>query len=100
MIDKLRQLIREGERLTVELKRCRNKITNNIYETVSAFSNRYGGYILLGVGDDGEVSGVNPAAVDKIKKDFVTISKESSACELLHQHWASRRTWLRRQKLV
>ena len=72
MIDKLRQLIREGEGLTVELKRCRNKITNNIYETVSAFSNRYGGYILLGVGDDGEVSGVNPAAVDKIKKDFVT----------------------------
>jgi len=49
MIDKLRQLIREGEGLTVELKRCRNKITNNIYETVSAFSNRYGGYILLGV---------------------------------------------------
>ena len=71
MMNKLRQLIDDGEGLTVEFKRCENDLANNIYETVSAFSNRYGGYILLGVEDNGKVSGVNPKAVKKIKKDFV-----------------------------
>ena len=36
------------------------------------FSNREGGIILLGVKDDREILGVNPDAVDRIKKDFVT----------------------------
>jgi len=63
MIYKLKQLIHDGEDLTVEFKRCTNTIANNVYETVSAFSNRYGGYILLGVEDNCEVSGVNPDAV-------------------------------------
>ncbi|MDR2719629.1 MAG: putative DNA binding domain-containing protein [Nitrososphaerota archaeon] len=71
MMNKLRQLIDDGEGLTVEFKRCENDLANNIYETVSAFSNRYGGYILLGVEDNCEVSGVNPKAVKKIKTDFV-----------------------------
>jgi ATP-dependent DNA helicase RecG len=70
VINKLRQLLHDGEGLTVEFKRCERDISNNIYETVSAFSNRYGGYILFGVEDDGTISGVNPAAVSKIKKDF------------------------------
>ena len=48
----------------------RKELARNIYEIVSAFSNRYGGYFLLGVEDDGKVSGVNPYAVDKMKKDF------------------------------
>lgn len=70
MLNKLIQLIQNGEGLTVEFKRCEKEISSNVYETVSAFSNRYGGYILLGVEDNGEVSGVNPEAVAKIKKDF------------------------------
>ena len=67
---KLLQLINEGEGLNVEFKRCKDRITNSIYETVCSFSNRYGGYILLGVEDDGTVSGVEPGAVKRIKKDF------------------------------
>ena len=54
MLDKLKKYIHDGEGLTVEFKRCENELANSIYETVSAFSNRYGGYILLGVEDDGE----------------------------------------------
>jgi len=70
MLTKLLKLIRDGEGLTVEFKRCSDKITNTVYETVCSFSNRYGGYILLGVEDNGEVSGVLPEAVRQIKKDF------------------------------
>jgi ATP-dependent DNA helicase RecG len=70
MNTKLLQLIRDGEGLTVEFKRCADKITNAVYETVCSFSNRYGGHILLGVEDDGKVTGVVPAAVKQIKKDF------------------------------
>ena len=72
MIDKLKQLLRDGEGLTTEYKRCKVDISNSVYETVSSFSNRYGGYILLGVEDNGEISGVNLEAITKIKKDFVT----------------------------
>ena len=70
MLEKLKQLIRNGEGLNVEFKRCENELASSVYETVSSFSNRYGGYILLGVEDDGKVSGVNPESVAKMKKNF------------------------------
>jgi ATP-dependent DNA helicase RecG len=68
---KLNQLIRDGEGLAVEFKRCENKLVNGVYETVSAFSNRYGGHIILGVEDSGEICGVNSGAVPGIKKNFI-----------------------------
>ena len=57
-IDKLKQLLRDGEGMTAEFKRCERELPRSIYETVCSFSNRYGGYILLGVEDNGAVSGV------------------------------------------
>ena len=60
MLANIQKLVRDGEGLTVEFKRCTNELTNSVFETVSAFLNRYGGYLLLGVEDDGEISGVNP----------------------------------------
>ena len=73
MLTKLQQLIRGGEGLAVEFKRCANELTNNVFETVSAFSNRYGGYLLLGVEDDGTISGVNPKSIQRIKSNFVNV---------------------------
>jgi ATP-dependent DNA helicase RecG len=70
MLTKLQQLIRDGEGLTVEFKRCAKELPKSVYETVCSFSNRYGGYILLGVEDNGSVSGVKPEAVKKIEQDF------------------------------
>lgn len=70
MITKLLQLIRDGEGLTVEFKRCAKELPKSVYESVCSFSNRYGGYIFLGVEDDRTISGVAPEAVNKIKKDF------------------------------
>lgn len=70
MREKLQQLLRDGEGLTTEFKRCKSELSNSVYETVASFSNRYGGYILLGVEDDGTVPGVNRENISKIKKDF------------------------------
>jgi ATP-dependent DNA helicase RecG len=68
----LQQLLRDGEGLTVEFKRCVSELPKSVYETVCSFSNRYGGYLLLGVEDDGTVTGVAPEAVERIKKDFAS----------------------------
>ncbi|MDR1157740.1 MAG: putative DNA binding domain-containing protein [Oscillospiraceae bacterium] len=67
---KIQKLLRDGEGLTVEFKRCHDKLSHTVYETVCAFSNRYGGDVLLGVEDDGTVTGVAPEAVKQLKKDF------------------------------
>ena len=66
----LKQLL-SGESFTVEYKKCSNALSNSVFETVCAFSNRYGGFILLGVDDDGTVLDVQKEAVSKIKKNFI-----------------------------
>ena len=55
------------------------KLSSGVYETISSFSNRYGGYILLGVEEKevkgrkiGNVVGINPQQIQEIKKDFVS----------------------------
>ena len=45
----IHQLLEKGERLTLECKRCENKLPNSLWETYSAFANSYGGTILLGI---------------------------------------------------
>jgi predicted HTH transcriptional regulator len=68
----LNVLIKKGEGISVEFKECRRTLNRDVYETVCAFLNRHGGTLLLGVGDAGEVTGVDPDSVEQIKKDFVT----------------------------
>jgi ATP-dependent DNA helicase RecG len=69
----IRKLLADGEGLTVEFKECVNDLNNSVWETVCSFSNRYGGYLLLGVKDNGEVIGVNPKAIVQIKKNFANM---------------------------
>lgn len=72
-LEQLRQLLSEGEGLTVEYKKCADGLSNSVFETVCSFSNRYGGYILLGVDDDGSVLGVNRNLIIAMKKNFVNM---------------------------
>lgn len=65
-------LIHGGENIRVEFKKSTNEITRDVYDTVCSFSNRDGGIIVLGVKDNGEILGIIPDAVDRMKKDFVT----------------------------
>ncbi|GCC10022.1 divergent AAA domain protein [archaeon] len=50
----------------------RNAPNKDVYQTICAFLNRIGGHILLGVNNQGKITGVNPEAVSKIKKDIAT----------------------------
>lgn len=45
----IHELLKQGECLTLECKRCENKLPNSLWETYSSFANSYGGYILLGI---------------------------------------------------
>ena len=68
--DQVRKMLKDGEGLTVEFKECSERLSAGIYETVCAFSNRYGGHLFLGVSDKGDVVGVNPGKILLFKKDF------------------------------
>jgi ATP-dependent DNA helicase RecG len=70
--ERLMEIIRRGEGPDVEFKACRQGLSRAVYESVCAFLNRHGGTILLGVADDGEVSGIAPDVAAQMKKDFVT----------------------------
>ena len=69
----VRKLIKEGEGFTTEFKECINSLSNSVFETVCSFSNRYGGYIFLGIRDSGEILGVNPNCITDMKKNFVNM---------------------------
>ncbi len=53
-IDRIKLFIREGEGLTLEFK---ERFTPHIDEDLVAFANTRGGTLLLGVRDDGAISG-------------------------------------------
>ncbi|MDR3317813.1 MAG: putative DNA binding domain-containing protein, partial [Clostridiales bacterium] len=69
--EQIKKLIAEGEGYTVEFKKNTNELNHDVFETVASFSNRYGGHIILGVDDHGEVLGVNRNAAPNIKKNFI-----------------------------
>ena len=43
------ELLKYGERITLECKDSRNEISKSVWETYSAFANTCGGTILLGL---------------------------------------------------
>lgn len=47
--EKIRELLKYGERITLECKDSRNEISKSVWETYSSFANTCGGIILLGI---------------------------------------------------
>lgn len=78
--DFMKELLSKDEKITVEYKNCQYGIQEDVYETVCSFSNRYGGYIIMGVEDDGTPIGINPNMVKDMKKNFV--NQLNSVCSL------------------
>ena len=82
------RLIKSGESITVEFNKSVNEITEDIYVTVCSFSNRDGGHIFLGVGDNGKILGVSPDGAEKMKKEFFsTVNDPDKLYPTLHLNW-------------
>lgn len=71
--EEIKNIIAQGEGLNVEFKTCKDGISHSVYESVCSFLNNSGGYILLGVNDDGEVIGVNENNLDNMTKNFINV---------------------------
>lgn len=69
----LKSILKIGETVAVEFKRCGNGIESDTYESVCSFLNRFGGDIFMGVLDDGAVSGIPPRAAPDMVKNFIAV---------------------------
>ena len=72
MKEKVKKLISLGENANTEFKLASNELPKNLFETVCAFLNTAGGYIILGVNDKKEIVGINEENINKLKKDFTS----------------------------
>ena len=78
MIEQIKKLIAEGENQRVEFKEALFQFPKDAYATVCAFLNTDGGFLFLGVQDNGTITGIADDCVDKIKSDFITSVNNSS----------------------
>ena len=83
-IAQVKHWLTQKERRTIEFKEARQDLPRNLFETVCAFLNRDGGVILLGVDDRGRVTGVDPAAVDRLTADIVNLSNNPQKLDPPH----------------
>jgi ATP-dependent DNA helicase RecG len=70
-INELELLVKEGEGLTVEFK---ERFTNKIDKDIVAFANSKGGYLILGVDDDGKIIGEK--LTNKLKAAIVDLARK------------------------
>ena len=73
-IEEMRELLTKDEKITVEYKAWQNGIHDDVYETVCSFSNRYGGYIIIGVEDGGKPE----LFEDDVFKITIPLNKEAA----------------------
>ena len=71
--ENLLNILKNGEKIDVELKISKNKLPSTLFETVCAFLNRNGGHIFLGVDDSKKIVGINPEKINDLKKDFANL---------------------------
>jgi len=76
-LSEILNIINKGEGRKIEFKKCKNKLPNNLFETVCAFLNTEGGTVLLGVSDNGKIFGIDKDAVTKLKKEIADLSNNS-----------------------
>lgn len=69
-VDYIKQLISQGETISIEFKKCTDSVSTSVYETVCSFMNRNGGEILMGVSDDGIIQGIKESSILDMLKNL------------------------------
>ena len=70
--------IEEGENIRTEFKECGNTLPKNLFETICAFLNRFGGDIFLGVADNGKIIGVDKGSISRLKKEISALCNNAN----------------------
>lgn len=73
MEERLAKYLEAGEGIGLEFKQCGGKVESDVFETLCSFANRQGGSILLGVLDDGTVSGIKRDSVVPFERNIVNV---------------------------
>lgn len=77
-LERLLLLLQQKEGLHLEFKEAKFSLPESIFETICAMLNSEGGDIILGVNDSGSIVGVETSQVDKMVKDLVSLSNNST----------------------
>lgn len=69
----IKEIIKRGESIKVEFKSSQEELTKSGFETVVSFLNTIGGYLFLGISDNGEILGINEEKLGIIKTNFANM---------------------------
>ena len=85
--EQIKQWVSEGESITMEYKRSGKSLSRSAFESICAMLNRCGGHILLGIENDGTISGVdNPQdQIDTLNRDMNNTQIIRPAIFLAHE---------------
>jgi len=88
-ICEINNILLNGENTTVEFKKAEINVPESLYETISSFSNRDGGIIILGVDDTGKVLGIEDLKTPKFSfSDNLLIYSKSA--KIPNSKWKTR----------
>lgn len=76
-IEDITKLLSVGENNRVEFKEAYTKVPKSFFDSVSSFLNREGGTIILGVNDQGFVTGIAPNQINQMKKEILSTLNNS-----------------------
>jgi len=71
-------LLSQKERIDLEFKKAEAGLPKSAFESVCAFLNRQGGYLILGARDDGHPNGIVEELADDMQKEFANLSNNST----------------------
>lgn len=73
-IDRIKNILSQGEDIRNEFKQAREKLPQNLFETICAMLNRSGGDIILGADDSGNLTGVEATKVGEMITHIANLS--------------------------
>jgi len=73
-IELVKNLLKQKEGIRIEFKEAKEKLPENLFETICAFLNREGGSILLGVKNNGSCIGVDTELAGSFSADIASLS--------------------------
>ena len=95
-LQRAKHILSVGEGIRVEYKEACNQLPKNLFGSVGAMLNRDGGDIILGVDEQGNVTGLESGEVENMLTNLVNLSNNSQKLDtpfILHPVKAFAKKW-------